>query len=192
MSTSTETIFNIVANSITSVSAVIVAVVAIFGLVGWRRQMMGKTSYEIARRYLKASLKLRDAVKFVRNPFIPLSEMQSALEVNGFKAEEYSDNQKMNRAVYSTRWNKIREAWTNLEAELLEAEVSWGSEARKAQVNMDSLVKELYSALNIYLDGRATDGTDSIIYNIGDKDEFSKKIDAAIKEIEIFLRPHLK
>ncbi|MEI6296492.1 MAG: hypothetical protein WCO84_02480 [bacterium] len=192
MSTSTEIIFNTVANSITSISAVIVAGVAIFGLVGWRKQMMGKTNYEIARKYLKASLKLRDAIKFVRNPFIPLGEMQSALEVNGFKAEEYSDNQKMNRAVYSVRWNKVREAWTNLEAELLEAEVSWGSEATKAQLNLDALVRELYSGLSLYLDGRSSDSTDSIIYNIGVNDEFSKKVDGAIKEIEIFLRPHLK
>jgi hypothetical protein len=117
--------------------------------------------------------------------------MQSALEANGIKAEEYSDNQKMNRAVYSTRWNKIREAWTNLEAELLEAEVSWGFEARKAQASLDSLVRELYGALSIYLDGRATISTDNIIYDMGDKDQFSKKIDVAIKEIEIFLRPHL-
>lgn len=192
MSTSTEIIFNTVANYITSISAVIVAGVAVFGLVGWRRQMMGKTNYEIARKYLKASLKLRDAVKFVRNPFIPLGEMQSALEANGFKAEEYSDNQKMNRSVYSTRWNKVREAWTNLEAELLEAEVSWGPGARKAQISLDSLVRELYAELSMYLEGHSRASTDSIIYNIGDTDEFSKKIDAAIKEIETFLRPHLK
>ena len=113
-------------NAITAISAIIIAAFAIYGIREWKRQMKGKTNYEIARRYLKASLNLRNAILYVRNPFIPVSEMQEALKEHGLDSVEYSDHVKTNIAVYSRRWKKVQEAWTNLEAELLDAETSWG------------------------------------------------------------------
>lgn len=181
-------------DAITALSAIVVAVVAIYGVREWKRQMKGKTDYEIARRYLKTSLQLRDAIKFVRNPFVSVDEMQTSLKEHGFEAKEFTDNEKTNRAVYSMRWKKVIEAWTNLEAELLEAEVSWGASAVSAQKSLDALVRELRGALALYLGGHPKidkDGNE-LIYNMGDTDEFSKKVTSAIKEIEDFLKPHLQ
>lgn len=185
---------NINTDAITALSAILVASVAVYGVREWKRQMKGKTDYEIARRYLKTSLQLRDAIKFVRNPFVSIDEMQVALREHGFDDKEYTDNEKTNRAVYSIRWKKVIDAWTNLEAELLEAEVSWGTSAVDAQKSLDSLVRELRGALTLYLGGHPKidkDGNE-LIYNMGDTDEFSKKVVSAIKEIEDYLKPHLK
>jgi hypothetical protein len=191
----TFNIITAVTNCITALSAVVVAALAVYGVLWeWKKQMKGKTEYEIARRYLKTALKLRDALRYVRNPFIPIEEMQSALKENGLDSEEYTNNQKTNRAVYSVRWKKVIEAWTNMEAELLEAEVSWGIGAVNAQKSLDGLVRELRGALGLFLDGHSKVGKDGneLIYNMGEEDEFSKKIALSIKEIETFLKPYLK
>ena len=188
----TTTFLSVLPDIITAVSTAIVAGVAIYGITEWRRQLKGKTNYETARRYLKSALKLRDAMKYVRNPFIPVSEMQSALKENGFKEDEYNDNKKMNRSVYSVRWNKVRESWTNLEAELIEAEISWGPSAVKAQNSLDSCVRKLFASISLYLDGHGREFQDNIIYDTGEQNEFTKEITKAIEEIEVFLRPHLR
>jgi len=181
-------------NAITAISAIIIAAFAIYGIREWKRQMKGKTNYEIARRYLKASLNLRNAILYVRNPFIPVSEMQEALKEHGLDSVEYSDHVKTNIAVYSRRWKKVQEAWTNLEAELLDAETSWGVDAVNSSVPLITLTKELFAALQMYLDGHRKKIKEEIIYNQGtpsEPDEFSKKVTEAIDKIKEFLRPHL-
>lgn len=191
----TEKIINIISDLITAVSSLVIAGLAVYGVLWeWKKQMRGKTEYDIARRYLKTALQLRDAMRFVRNPFISLEEMETALKENGFSSEDYKDNQKTNRAVYSTRWKKIMEARTNMEAELLEAEVSWGIDARKAQESLNKLVIDLYISLKSYLDGHSKmdEKGRELIYDLGEEDEFSKKVASSIKEIEDFLKPYLK
>jgi len=185
---------NVYSGAITALSTIIIAGLAVYGVREWKRQLKGKTDYEIARRYLKAALQLRDAIRFVRNPFISVAEMQLALKEHGFDSKEYENQNKTNRAVYSIRWKKVQEAKTNLEAELLEAEVSWGDDATKAQKSLDDLAKKLFSALMLFLNENAklNDENDKLIYDFGDKDEFSPKINNAIKEIKEFLKPHLK
>ncbi len=179
---------------ISSLSAIILTGVALYGLREWKRQLKGKTDYEIARRYLKAALQMRDAIKFVRNPFIWMSEMQAALKEHGFDSDEHENTKKTNRVVYSSRWKKVQEARTNLEAELLEAEVSWGAAAIDAQKNLDNLTKELFAALQLFLDGdvKGNNTEYKLIYAVVTEDEFSVKIDAAIEEIRNFLKPHFK
>jgi hypothetical protein len=180
--------------AIMAASAIIIAGLAIYGIREWKRQIKGKTNYEIARRYLRASLSLRNAILYVRNPFISVSEMQTALKEHGFESEEYKDTVKTNMAVYSRRWKKVQDAWADLEAELLDAEVSWGTDAVNASNSLIGLTKELFAALQMYIDGHREKIKDELIYNQGspdNPDEFSKKIASAIEEIKEFLKPHL-
>jgi len=94
----------------------------------------------------------------------------------------------MNKSVYSVRWRKVIDAQTNFEAELLEAEVSWGNKAIQAQKPLDALVRELYSALWLYLqEGVEVVRNDSeLIYDIGEKDKFTERVNSAIEEIKVF------
>lgn len=179
---------------VTALSAVVVSCVAIYGLREWKRQTKGKTDYEIARRYLKSALNLRDSITYVRNPFISINEMQTALKEHGFSEDEYSDNMKKNMAVYSTRWKKVQEAQTNLEIELLEAEVSWGAEAVRVSRKLSSLTRKLFAELQMYISGYRQNIKDELIYNQGDfdnPDDFSIKLNEGIEEIREFLKPHL-
>lgn len=188
-----EVISNLIASYTTTLSTIVVVGVAIYGLIDWKRQMKGKSDYEIARRYLKAALQLRDAIKFVRNPFIPVGEMQSALEASGRDPEEYEDSEKTNKAVYSTRWKKVVEAWTNLEIESLEAEVSWGPDGASLVNPLNELVRELRGAIEWYLqkDPEPSRCAKKLLYDCGEEDEFSKKITNEIQRIKDFLKPHL-
>jgi len=186
---------NSLTDALTAFAALVAAGVAVYGIMQWKLQLRGKTDYEIARRYLRASLKVRDAMKFVRNPFIPPQEQQTALKEHGFNSEEdtgETDHQKTNRAVYSLRWKKVIEAWTELEAELLEAEVSWGKEAIEAQKPLDDLVRKLRSVVTLFLRGNSRPGEEDLIYDMGEDDVFSQQVTTAIKKIEDYLKPYLR
>lgn len=190
------TILTTISEIITALAAITAASVAIYGVREWKRQLKGKTDYEIARRYLKAALLLRDAMIYVRNPFIPANEMDSALKDQGLDFEKYRDDRaKINQAVYSTRWKRVQEAWTNLDLEILEAEVSWGIEATNVSGGLRKAVQELFGALQLYLMGERKKIQDELIYNQGTNDvpdAFSIKVSDSIEKIRMFLRPHIE
>jgi len=195
--------FIIIGDTLNKYSEAIIALSVILGVIfggSWldtsKKKMKGKLDYDIARKYLKRILKLRDAVKIVRNPFITASEMQVALEKNGFKGSEYEDKEKANRSVYSLRWNKVQEAWTNLEEILTEAEISWGDEAVKVQNDLDMLIRELRSAIWLFVgypdDFSKKEGGREILYGTHDEnDNFAKKINTEIEKIRNFLKKYL-
>lgn len=184
-------------------SEAIIALSAILGVLSgssWldtsKKKMKGKLDYDIARKYLKGVLNLRDAIKIIRNPFIPVGEMQSALEKYGFKGDEYENKEKVNRSVYSLRWNKVQEVWTSLEEILTEAEISWGDESVKIQNDLDKLVRELRSAIWFFInypkDVKVNDENFKLIYGAYDiNDEFASKINIEIDKIKDFLKQYL-
>jgi hypothetical protein len=165
---------------------------AIIGVDTWKKQLKGSTEYELARRYLKAVYKIREAIKYVRNPFISIDEMSIALEENGVKNPDYSNNQQTNRAVYSMRWKKVMEARTDFDVELLESEVIWGKEAVNVASDFNAKINKLYVSLKMFLEERNMRPDREIIYDIGDKDVFNPEVSRAIEKIENFLKPHLK
>ena len=196
--------FVLIGNILNQYSQGIIALTAILGLLfgqSWldtsKKKMKGKLDYDIARKYLKEVLHLRDAVKNVRNPFIPIDEMRVALEKNGFKGDEYEDKVKVNRSVYSLRWNNVQEAWTSFEEILVEAEVSWGNEAVNIQKNLDMFIRELRSVLWLFVNyskdfNSKWEENNKIIYGTHDEnDEFAKKVNSEIEEIRKFLKKYL-
>lgn len=184
----------------------IIAISTLLGLIfgsSWlntsKKKMRGKLDYDIARKYLKSVLKIRDAIKIVRNPYIPVREMKVALEKNGFKGdgyEDYEDKEKVNRSVYSLRLNNVQGAWTNFEEILVEAEISWGEEATNIQKDLDKLIRELRSVVwlfvNYPVNFHEKTGNDEIIHGTHDEnDQFAQKINTEIEKIRNFLKKHL-
>jgi hypothetical protein len=161
-----------------------------------KKKMKGKLSYDIARKYLKVVLKVRDAIKVVRAPFISAGEIQYALKEQGLDPDKF-EKENSNRAVYSLRFNKIQDAWTELEAVLLDAEVSWGHEAIKKQENLDLLIRKLRSTVWLFVNypenfQKNWDNNNKILYGTyDDSDEFSESIDKEIEKIRDFLAQYL-
>lgn len=168
------------------------AIMAIIGINAWKKQLKGSTEYELARRYLKAAYKIREAIKYVRNPFITIDEMANAFKESGVEGVDYSDNRKTNRAVYSLRWKKVMEARTDLDVELLEAEVIWGKESVSITSEFNSQINKLYVSLKMFLEERTMNPDREIIYDMGEQDAFNPEVNKAIEKIENFLKPHLK
>lgn len=78
-------------------------------------------------------------------PLIYLGEVQSVLKEEGINAEpdEKHYGGRAEALVYQSRWKKLHEALSDLQVELLEAEVSWSDEIIKRQ----SLLRECVTSL---------------------------------------------
>lgn len=183
------------------------ALVAWSGLGAWKKQLRGKESYELARRVLRAVLKSRDEIRRVRAPMMLAGEIGAAYEAAGVPRPVGLEGAggKGEGLVYQQRWNALASQLTELEAELIEAEVLWGSALREPNGRLRRCTGELYSALVMTMRARAESRHDSqlallaeknfrILYEISsesDPDEFGKRIDEIVQTFERLLRPHL-
>lgn len=199
---------SVIRDLVTIVSLIVAACVAIKGLQTWRSQLTGTAEYDLAKRILKATYKLRNALESVRNPLMTVGEISHAVKEANIdtdpKSSEYSS--KSNAAVYSIRWKKVTESLAELQEEAIEAEALWGSTVGKQILEIRSSVMKLYSALNIYLaySNRSTTPEqyaevvkkfEKIVYKMTDEetsDEFSTDLIKAIDKIENLVKPYLK
>lgn len=183
-------------SGLTALAALMALIFGASGIDAWKKKLKGKSDFDIAKKYLRVVLKLRDSLKFVRNPFIPLGEMQEALKESGFESDDFKDREKVNRAVYSARWNKVQEVWTDLEAILIEAEISWGNQAVAVERDLDNLVRELKGAIWFFLNSgeniNPNERKHKLIYGSYDEnDDFSVAVDKSVEKIRGFLAKYL-
>jgi hypothetical protein len=191
-----------------AVAAVVGAVVAIRGLNTWNRQLKGSAEYDLARRILKVSYRLRDAIKGVRYPAMWGVEMPNppAEEAKRMSHEETDYYSKSH--AYQARWQKVSDVRTDLQAELLEAQVLWSGELNKLFEALFKLEHELFVAVQNYLSLCNPKGSEAmktaiekrdlnardILYDSLEEggDEFTKAVTRAIAPIEEYLKPHLR
>jgi|GEM_PF-882192 len=193
---------------ITGLAAAIAAVVAINGLQTWKKQLKGKTEYELAQRLLRSTYKVRDA--FVNFRYWQVTDNEEFQATKGENIEyDLEDSKRYNdiqRAVYSIRWQKIQEAFIDLDSVALEAEAIWGPTVREYVTDLRNYATILQHNLEIYLEWKSrmleqlhpmTDDDRAVLRIMhempGDKENFfSKAIASAVSKIENFLKPHLK
>jgi hypothetical protein len=193
------------------ISTIILAVIAIIGLQTWKKQLKGKTEYELARRLLRAVYETRDAIKLIRNPFASASEISAAVSEAGIDLdpkdpEFYVQSQS---ALYQRRWKKIEEAMADLDLEAFEAEVIWGNEVKDVLMPLRQQVGELHSFVELYLrnlnqpsrrlpNENMLEKIDKAIYDFHDLTDtesdnpFTAKTSKVISKIEDYLRPRIK
>lgn len=180
----------------------VAAYVGLRGLSAWRRQLYGQTEYDLAKRILRSTYKVREAIHGVRNPFLQHSRDPDLPEE---KLKKLSDKEKEWHALaqaYQKRWQPLSDAKAELDTELLEAEAVWGVEIREKFSRLDGLVTELSLAVEYYLDVRNPNVQEEwtpkerkesreIMYAHGSKDKFKEKLEAVLKDIETVLKPHI-
>ena len=109
--TSWQIYASIAKDVITAGAAITAAVVAVKGLRAWKKQLRGKTDYELARRCLKAVYRVRDAIRMVRNPLQSSEEIAVAVKEEGPSVPQYlSDDYKTQQAIFSFRLKRANEA----------------------------------------------------------------------------------
>ena len=166
------------------------AVVAYRGLNIWREQLKGKGEYDLAKRYLRAAYKVRNALNDARNPWIPRSETTAALKERGFEDAE-SDERNKNFAVYSLRWKKVQDALLELDGESLEAEVAWGRDAVQARDELDAAVRALRNNISTLYDSSGNSPDDDVLYLTNRESDFDRTLRKAVEKIETFLKRYL-
>ena len=194
----------IIKDIITGCSALVVAIIAVLGLKSWRTQLKGKTEYDLACRFLKAVYEVRSAMAFVRNPFQSSVEISLAMEEAGIEGNPNSDPEislKSQEAVYQRRWQKVQNVYLDLESIFFEAETLWGKEVEAVfvpfraciatlSVNIKKYLRELKVPTKNFESERKTE--DIVFSGDSDNNHFSKQIEEAVKQIEDFLKPHLR
>jgi hypothetical protein len=195
----------IIKDIIISIAATVGAVVAVMGLKTWRKELRGKTEYDLARNLLRTTYKVRDAIQIVRNPFMSAGEYTPKQEQQDIKTSDDKSDGGLAYA-YQKRWEYVSKGLVELDVYTLEAEAIWGSPILEKVKALRHCVSVLHTHLNSYLrrrherkySERSADKYDekveSIIYSISDpeKDEYYDDVLDAVKGIESIVRPHLE
>lgn len=191
----------VVKDLLVAAAAVTGAIVGVFGLRTWQRQLHGQTKYNLSRRILIAAFQTRDRVRRVRNGLIWGGEVDAALKELGLPSDEENANQAVRRgesAVYQVRWQRVLDARMSLDVERVEAEVLWGSAWASCLAELDRVITDLSVELMNYLDAEARRPTDTpewkrtrqLVFGSVD-DEYDKRLTAAIERVENAVRPYL-
>lgn len=174
-------------------------IVASGGLSTWKKQIRGKKIFEVSYNLNYSVLKLRDAIKHVRNPAIWNNENYKALQYFKNKYPDRIDDVNLEKNssiyVYEMRWEEITNAYTEMESHLLAAEVLWGSEILDKIKHLRKKVNELNISLQQHLNPnlatKKPEELNKIIYDVGnenEKDAFSQEVDTAVDEIANYIK----
>jgi hypothetical protein len=192
---------------VTGLSALTAAIIAIVGLQAWKKQLRGKTEYELAQKYLRAVYKIREAFAWVRNPYQSRSEIAQAMTEAKFEGISFSDPSfpvKSTIAVYQKRFQKVTEAFLDLEAIMLEAETLWGEDVREHIKSLQKHSSKLFYVVQTYISDMERNAPYNAekdkermatMYAITDgsaENTFGNEVKETIKKIESFLKPRLK
>ncbi len=195
---------SLVKDIVTGLAALIAAVVAIVGLQAWRKQLKGKTEYELAQRLLKSLYEVREAISLVRHPMISESEQRQAFKTVNLESNLFDPISPLaDQIVYEARWMKLNEAIAKLDANILEAEVLWGQEVKEQLKPLRNCIwmlslntrRRLNKSRNIHtydekINKEIEDTMDA--YSIDSEDNtFSESLLKAIHQVENFIKPHL-
>ena len=198
---------SIAKDTLTAVAALTAAIVAVLGLQAWKKQLKGKVEYELARRVLRAAFNVRDAIRFVRNPFQMGGEIEFAVKEAGVDIDPKSSayRAKSQAAVYQGRLKKVDQTMSELDIELTEAEVSWGHEIKNRVKPLRECIGKLAAKIWLYTynlehpedKGDSTEWKEirDVIYlqsEDPDKDTFATDVNRAVDNIAEFLTPYLK
>jgi hypothetical protein len=171
--------------------------IGVAGLSTWRRQLRGASQYDVAKRAVLLTYQVQDALQGVRRPMLYLRKEEIE---SGRKIEE-------EQRIYDERMRTLLEKWADLRTLSLEARVIWGQKAEEQFRPVKELIGELRAEIwmHFWLKGSfAAPGTtvdnnpervaanDKIVYKMSEDDDFSKRIDAVVYQIENFFSARIR
>jgi hypothetical protein len=172
-------------------------IIGVFGLATWRRQLHGTSKYDVAKRIVLLTYQLGNALQAVRNPMFYLR--QEEIVAGGSLEGE--------QRIYEERMRMVQEKGAELRMLFLEARVIWGEKVNARFDPIKELIGELRAGIwmHFWLKGAYSEpgatvdnnpervaANNKIVYWTSDDDEFSKRIDATVHQVEEFLLPHIR
>ena len=184
-------------------SAATAAYFAYLGVDAWRRELKGRSEYQLAKDVLKAVYKVREAFNIVRNPVTFSYEYPE--EMRGPHGNlEHAHDYEGTEHVYQKRWEYMARAFSELEDLHLIAQVEWGPQHQDVIRKLRGCRGELQIAIQDMLQQkkkpRALSKREmsreerSVLYDVGRDSkfgQFTREIDEAIADFEKWLRPKI-
>jgi hypothetical protein len=191
------------------------ACIAYKGLSTWNRQLKGNARYEILTRLMKATFQLQAGLNQARSPFSPNRERDLPEEIVSKHFPEgldKSDNHAMSLLSYrqeeymlQNRWSPISTASSEIRACLMEAKIHFGTEFEDVYKQLFELPRELNLAINSHLyvrnpelskeerfeEQKRTREQRELIYDGGDSDPFTLRLNSVVSVIEKRIRKKL-
>jgi hypothetical protein len=190
-------------DSLLGIAAAITAIVAILGLRKWREELRGRADFEVARALIRATYKLRDELELARSPFVRASEFPPNYKGAGNHTPKEEADAWWH--VYKSRWEPVGKALQELQAQVLEAEALWGSEARTKGEAIRTCAHNVFVAFQTIVENAASGGRDfesdrefarkvrAEASSASAKDNpLNERITKAVEGLEEITRKHLK
>jgi hypothetical protein len=181
--------------------------IAWLGVDAWKRQLRGQTEYDLARRLLRATLDVRDAVARLRSPMVWAAEMQKAAADAGYDSPtdyraEIEDREPYILALLA-RLREVSQYTSAFEVEALEAEVVFGQPARAAADQLHRAARAALIAVQMHANDeragpiRKPEAVQAVNERLMKafaglpEDKIAADLATAVRAIESVARPHL-
>lgn len=176
------------ATCIIALATVAGAVIALFGIKAWRKQLEGSAHFEVARGLLLEVYRLRDALEGVRRPFMDLGE-----------AADGDHEIPWQTAAYEKRWRPVVETEARLRVCAYEARILWGEEVIGLLGGFMEGIQSLSLVLREFADTMRDPKAKQVLsqeqrkllYWRGHDDPFSEQLLSAVARVEAYVQPHL-
>ncbi len=136
-------------------AAIVTAIVAICGLKSWSRELKGKAEFEIARSLIRATYKLREALRSSRSPFTSAGEFPENYSLKDRTPKKEAEAWAF---VFKKRWEPVSTALQEFEAQALEAEALWGTKIKRKTDELRQCATELQVSMQAMIDDKVSDG----------------------------------
>lgn len=124
--------------------------VALNGLATWKKELKGKSEYQLAKEVLFSVYEVREDFIFVCNLFRGGYEYSEDPENPTTWDWDLSDEDKYKRELnlYQNRWKKMVNTFTKLENKNLEAIVEWGTDYKEVIFELRKCKSTLQNAIH--------------------------------------------
>jgi len=191
------------------ISDAMVAIAAIFGVTGlwqWRKELIGKSKFEVATKMTLLALQFRDEFNFARG----MATFKGESADREKQDDEAREESHVLDEYYARikRFQKVQGTLQKLSQAGWEAEVLLSDQDVKLVKPFEDLVKQLYISIEIYFseqhrmsknkmpvsqdDSGYLMSHHEVIYSRGADDESSKKVDEAVNTLKKQLKKYIK
>ena len=187
-----------ISDIITALSVLGTAIIALCGLCSWKKEMKGKAEYEIARKLMRDTYLLANALYNSRCPF------QSIYFPDDPNLTERQQRLEAYKQQYVDLLKPISEAYVELEGSCLDAQVLWGKDVKELIEKLFICARKFQIAAENYLDDKKSEGElfkgsldfaksirKDLFRSSDEKDPLSIEINENVKAIEMYMKPKL-
>jgi len=186
---------------IQNISIIIVSLTAIYGIISWRREHLGKRKIDLAEEVLCSIYEIKDVIKYIRNPisFPDVSSTRKRAEYETEKQSKFLDN----AYVVFERYNKHKNVFSNFYKLKYRYMANFGKNSEEPFVIIGKASNNIFFAARMLgqvywkdQDGRGMSDKEfenhrkklekfeRIFWEENDKDDINRKVDEAISICE--------